>query len=78
VSKKLNKRKWKFRKNIEYIEGLGFPLVNYSEYLFKFYDTGSFGSNTETPIDKQLENITEVEKLSYEENIIKEVFKFKR
>jgi hypothetical protein len=76
--RKLNRRKHKFNKCDEMINGLLFPISAYSEFLFKVYDTGSFGSNEETPIDEQLENIGEVEKLSYEENIgCKKIFKFK-
>lgn len=73
MSNKLNKKRRYLKKYQEDVDKIGYCISHYSEKLFNFYDT-----NYDGKFDWQLENITEVERLSYEDGINKETFKFKQ
>lgn len=82
MSKRLNKRRYLLRKNQYETDKSSYAISSNNEFLFKFYDIGQLGYEskitTELSIDEQLENMSEMETLIYEDQINKEIFKFGR
>jgi len=77
---KINKRRYKLREFQYETSKSEWAITSHNEYLLKFLDTGNLGHHsitTEKSIEEQLDNMSEVEELAYEDNINRTWFKFK-
>lgn len=72
---KLNRKKYRTKKEWPQITNNIFSLAYSHEKLFKLFESSI--RTKKVNFDEQLENMDESDKVCYEENIVKEPIKFK-